>query len=373
MTTLLKMGLCNIASGVALLAAVSLYGCHANEVPENWKADCVGRMQLSFPGEVEVAAHTAAMLEKEYKIGSIQPRFEFADGQYSGGWSRLHYLGSVYPSHPLTDDEKERLVNAARQAESRTRDWARKNKKDRDGQTVVYEELDTKPFVGVAGRLNAAYDASLFVGDSLFWISLSGADKTWADQRKVVNDLLAGLASRPVGRIPSKPGICMPYVFVEDHGRPPRYVAMTYRLREHPDVTIMFEDRNAVEVDPKANPAVYDPESISDDFWSRYDDIYRKSLRGVWNIPYKRAKLDNSKGVESFVKIVRKDDTVDYGYLVVTKGDPAAKEDTPDLMLYVVQDSKNAKAKGIAPMEKEAFLSMAQTIAASVKRRPTSP
>ena len=70
---------------------------------------------------------------------------------------------------------------------------------------------------------------------------------------------------------------------------------------------------------------------------------------------------------------MRKDDTVDYGYLVVTKGDPAAKEDTPDLMLYVVQDSKNAKAKGIAPMEKEAFLSMAQTIAASVKRRPTSP
>jgi hypothetical protein len=77
--------------------------------------------------------------------------------------------------------------------------------------------------------------------------------------------------------------------------------------------------------------------------------------------------------VESFVKIVREDGSEDYGYLVVARGDPFAKEDTPDLMLYVVQNSRNAKAKGAVPMSKDAFLELAQTVAASVRRRSLSP
>jgi len=96
-------------------------------------------------------------------------------------------------------------------------------------------------------------------------------------------------------------------------------------------------------------------------------------LRSAWHDSYRNITLSGSKGVESFVSIVREDDTVDYGYLVAARGDPDAKEDTPDLMLYVIQDSKNARAKGIEPIGKDAFLEMAQTIAASVKRRSIVP
>lgn len=76
--------------------------------------------------------------------------------------------------------------------------------------------------------------------------------------------------------------------------------------------------------------------------------------------------------MQTFVQFERKDGTQDYGYLAVAPGDPEAKEDAPDLMLYVIRDAKNAKAKGIEPVSKEALLEMAQTIAASVKRRPVS-
>lgn len=366
-----------VASGImrcaALFMMTSLCGCLANDVPPDWKADCVGRMQLGFPGDVEVAANTATMLEREYKIGSIQPSFDFVDGQHAG-WSEIAYLGNVYASHPLTAAERERLAMSAKQSVYRTREAVRKKKRGKTGNVLVFEELDTKPFAGVASRVNAAYDASLFVGDTLFWISLFGDDRTtWAEQRNIANGLLAGLASRPIGSLPIRPGVCLPYLFVHDNEQPRRYIAMTYRLRKHPDVTILLKDQNAVETDPKANPAVYDPEGISDAFWSRYDSTYRKSLKSVWSDPYRRTKLADSKGVESFVKIVREDGSVDHGYLVVARGDPHAKQDTPDLMLYVIQHSKNAKAKGIEPIAKEAFIEMAQTIAASVKRRPISP
>lgn len=64
--------------------------------------------------------------------------------------------------------------------------------------------------------------------------------------------------------------------------------------------------------------------------------------------------------------------STDYGYLSVVRGDPDAKVDTPDLMFYVIRTAQNASAKGIEPVGKEEFLELAQTIAASVKRRPTS-
>jgi hypothetical protein len=348
-----------------LFVMTSLLGCHARDVPIGWQTDCVGRMQLSFPGYVEVAA----VSPKSWKERRSEPQFTFADGQVAG-WAGLAYLGGVVISQPLTSEEKQffiREIELGRQAVKKFSE-----EQPRRAKTRPFSDLPVSPQNGYAWDVADGKVAQLFIADHYFaWDSYSNISE--AEQRRHFQKIVEGLAPRTSTTLPTKSGVCLPYAFINDNGENRRYVAMTYRLREHPDVTIMLKDQNAVEIDPKANPAVYDPEGISDDFWSRYDDIYRKSLRGVWNIPYKRAKLANSKGLESFVKIVRKDDTVDYGYLVVTKGDPTAKEDTPDLMLYVIQDSKNAKAKGIAPMEKEAFLSMAQTIAASVKRRPTSP
>jgi len=354
---------------VVLAFALSASGCsNAREIPADWKAECVGRMQLSFPGEVEVAANSAKMLEAEYKKRSAQPRFEFPDGEYAG-WSLLQVPEWIFVSPPLTTNERDRLEIAAKQDKERVKEWVRTESGKGASQKEFFESLDLNSRRGSASRVGSAYDVSLFVGDVMIrtW---SGKDKDWGEHRKDFGKFLSGTSSRKLSEIPIHSGVCLPYAFLRDEENTRRYIATTYRLRQHPDVTVLLKDVTAVVADPKANPAVYDPESGSDSFWGRYDNTYRKSLSSEWYRPYKRITLSNSKGVESFVKIVREDGAVDYGYLVVARGDPHAKEDTPDLMLYVIQNSKNAKAKGIEPVSKEAFLQLAQTIAASVKRRP---
>jgi Tle cognate immunity protein 4 C-terminal domain len=358
---------------VAMILIIS--GCKANSIAADPMAqlrECVGRAELNIPGDVDVAVNSVSTLEREFKAGSIQPKFEFEDGE-EAGWSALSYMGRLYMSPPLSSADSVRLEAAAKQATSSAQDWVAKKKRDDDGNQLTFESLSVRSHRGVASRVNAGYEASLFVDSAMLWLSSSGLGTTWEAQKKRFNTLVDGISSRKPGEVPtSAAGICLPYAFIRDDGAPRRHIATTYRLKAHPDITIMLRDVTAAREDPKANPHIYDPEAKSDDFWTRYDSAYRKSLRSVWSTPYKNIKLADSVGVESFVKIVREDGFEDYGYLVVARGDPDAKLDTPDLMLYVIQNSKSAKAKGVTPLGKEAVLRIAQAIAASVKRRPAN-
>ncbi len=65
--------------------------------------------------------------------------------------------------------------------------------------------------------------------------------------------------------------------------------------------------------------------------------------------------------------------TEDFGYLVVTQGNPDAKVDTPDLMLYVIRDAQQAIKRGIKPVPKKEFFKLARQIADSVKHRGAIP
>lgn len=347
---------------LALVLSVSS-GCSARDVPAAWKPECVGRMQLSFPGNVDVAATTRSDLRKNWN----PPSSSFIDGEYAG-WSGLGYLGGIEIVHGLDPSEIDAFwVERTAIREKFRVLFTKAGVKSSDR----YQELSTLPHSGLAFQAQDQRYLALQLGRYAF--TWNGYSKISPQQAQADYDaVVAGLRARDLFSVPSEVGVCLPYAFIRDEGTARRYVAMTYRLRENPDVTVLLKDVKAAEADPKANPAVYDPESMSDSFWGRYDSTYRRSLRSEWYQPYKRITLGNSKGVESFVKIVREDGAVDYGYLVVARGDPNAKEDTPDLMLYVIQNSKNAKAKGIEPVSKEAFLEMAQTIAASVKRRPVT-
>lgn len=319
-------------------------------------------MTVAFPGEVDVATATPADMQKY----SDPPKSSFADNQ-PAPWSNLVYLGGVRVVHGLDSAKMSDLMERWNKGRGKFRDAASSRK-----TATTFKDLSVDPHDGFAFQAQGQRFLTIKLGAYIFtWDGYSGMSEKRAEDEFAA--VVGGLQPRSLYALPATQGVCLPYSFIRDDGKNRRYIAMTYRLREHPDVTIMLEDKSAVEIDPKANPAVYDPEGISDSFWSRYDNTYRKSLRSVWSTPYKRIKLADSQGLESFVKIVRDNDAVDYGYLVVARGDPKAKEDTPNLMLYVIQDSKNAKAKGIEPMGKEAFLSMAQAIASTVKRRPTLP
>ncbi|MDB5802373.1 MAG: hypothetical protein JWL63_3312 [Rhodocyclales bacterium] len=273
--------------------------------------------------------------------------------------------------HGLLPAEIDALVASRKEARDKFRaDAAQASRRPRKGLDVYQDFSVEPPQNGFGFQADGRRFLTLRLGTHLFiWSSYSGIDSQQAQQS--FNSIVSGLRTRDAFVIPNDPGVCLPYAFIRDDGNTPRVIAATYRLREHPDVTIWLQDRDSEHPWSGFDPEKLTPVAKADSFWTYYDSSDRKSLRSVWNDPYRRITLANSKGVESFVRIIRKDDTEDFGYLVVARGDPDAKEDTPDLMLYVIRDTKNAKAKGIEPISKDAFLEMAQTIAASVKRRPT--
>jgi hypothetical protein len=314
---------------------------------------------------VDVAATTRSDLRKNWN----PPSSSFVDVEYAG-WSELGYLGGVQIVHGLDPSELDAFLTerAAVREKFRARSSAQGGLKGSGG----YQELTVSPHSGIGFQAQDQRYLALKLGrHALTWSGYSGLSPQHAEANYAA--IISGLRARDLFSIPSEAGVCFPYAFIRDDGKTRRHIATTYRLGEHPDVTVMLKDTTALEVDPKANPDIYDAKAQSDSFWGRYDSAYRKSLQSVWSDPYKRIALGASKGVESFVKIVREDGSEDYGYLVVARGDPLAAEDTPDLMLYVIQNSKNAKAKGAAPMSKDAFLELAQTLAASVRRRPLGP
>ena len=355
---------------ICVWGALALGACSAQEptVPPDWKADCVGRMQLSLPGPVDVAANSFRMLAAEYKIGTQQPRFEFADGQQAG-YSSQYYMGRVFVSHLLQPTERQALLRAGSDEVQRAEAYAAK-KKTNEGKPLVFERLNVSPKEGYAGRVNGSMDITIALDNTI--VRAVSNDRV-GDTPKVRNDFAmksSGLTLRSFGEVPGAAGVCFPYVFIKDDDQQGRSIGVTYRLQDHPDVTIWLEDSSANAPTPDQNPDKFTADYRANFFWSqRYQD--RATLKLLSRKTTDKL-MDGRKGVATVVEISRLDGvTTDYGYLAVVRGDPDAKQDTPDLMLYVIRDAKNAIAKGKQPIDKEEFIKMAQTIAASVKRRPT--
>jgi hypothetical protein len=117
-------------------------------------------------------------------------------------------------------------------------------------------------------------------------------------------------------------------------------------------------------MDPKKFTADHDNEF----FWGgRYQDFSKGHL--LWFEPHS-VKLNGVKGVSTFMELTRQDGKIDYGYFAASRGNRKTA-DSSDLKMYVIRDSKNAISKGIKPMDKDEFIKLAETIAASVKQRPT--
>lgn len=348
---------------LAALAVFGFSGCTtAHEIPAGWKTECVGRMQLSLPGEVDVAADTLASWHKY-----SSPRVgRFADEQVAG-WSSYSVLGQIQVSHAWTEAELDSFMQ----------DSQRSREKFRPGGSVQkttgakpYRELNVEPQKGIAWDFDSTRYAIFRIGSHAFsWTSGTSPGATVSGLDDRYSTIVNGLRSRSTFTNPLEPGLCMPYTFIRDDGNTSRQIGSTYRLREHPDVTVYLRDAVAAS---NQNKEVLTAKYRTNDFWAQYGSG-TTDFKSVWSANSKEVELGGQTGMQTFVQFVRKDGTRDFGYLAVAPGDPQAKEDTPDLMLYVVRDAKNAKAKGIEPISQEALIKMAQSIAGSVKRRPVHP
>jgi Tle cognate immunity protein 4 C-terminal domain len=360
--------LSSIASGLLALGAVFSAGCVAREAPEQWNADCAGRMEIQIPGSGDIAAYSAKNLLSQLEPAQPGiPQAEFEDGEVAGqsAWSR--YDGSIFVSHALATGQ----LDALRAAALRVRGEAQKRAKDRpSAQGVARGGHPTQPASltkenGVTWG-SRAYGAFIEFGShALLWRSAGDLQSSAA----AFMAMDVGLTERAPFSVPRSAGVCLPYAFIADSGATDRDVRMTYRLGDFPDVQVLLKDATAASTEPGIRTKNAEPKAVTVSFWSQ-QLTQAKEVRPLWEPSTRAVTLAGFGGLASFVQLTREDGSIDYGYLAVVRGDPRAKEDTPDLMLFIIRDSKAAKAKGKMPLGKDEFIKMAETIAGSVKRRP---
>ncbi|EGT4369968.1 hypothetical protein AUM47_00290 [Cronobacter malonaticus] len=197
--------------------------------------------------------------------------------------------------------------------------------------------------------------------------------------KPAILSLLNHFQARNLFEIPSEKGFCLPYGFIAgDSGHEPRNMAVTYRLKAHPDVTIFFQDLG---MKPKAGKEddLNDKDYVSW-LWNwqyQWSAVSKELIRPKW----RTIKMDGRTGLGTFVKAIYKDvpvydseghvinhiNYINYGYVAYVRGDHKARNVQPDLLLYVMQDSRQAKNN--PPMNAQEIEQMAEHIISTVRRR----
>jgi Tle cognate immunity protein 4 C-terminal domain len=352
------------------LLACCFASCSAKEQAIDWRTDCVGRMQVSLAGEAEVAAQTAQSWTLPGSGG--YERMRFADGQLAG-WS------DSFPfkiSHPLTENEMRSVTKHSEWTPSVFAEQA-KAISGFDKKSFRTSPTNSPPgtswgyrySISGVGKQHEHFLVQIG-GSAVQWTTVSIEDASAAEAK--AQDLIQRLSPRPTSSTPTESGVCYPYMFVKDGGQLRRQVATTYRLKEHPDITVLLQDKTADPLLKNERSQHRSAVVASDSFWTNRYPAEREVVESLWSDPYQRTKLAGYNGVESYVEIKRADGTIDYGYYVSVRGSAEAKEDEPDMTLYVIRESSVAKAKGVLPYgDEKTFLALAKSIATSVKRRPT--
>lgn len=357
------------------------------DTPEDWKTECVGYFQVSIPGEVDIGIARGgpdpSKLSQALNVGDYDL---FADSIYLEG---LILTSSTLPeaSFLRIKDERSKLAKISREGEA--------------GYTPIKES----DYVVKKNSLSYSYASKhgvtgvtfIYQAGRIYFYHQSEDELPAAEaEAKIKSDqahFLQNFSSRALFEIPKEKGFCMPYGFVKDDHPRKRSMGTIMRLKDHPDVRILFRDQSASVMESYSKEKNASVEKELRAFWERPDwgGVNYQAL-GFRKFP--SVKMGGYKGRSNFVEITRPsytpvsecalDDedfskaekkaasctppTLDYGYIAYVKGDPDAKKDTPNLLLYVMQDSKNAP-DGKPTIGKDELRKMADTIAASIKRR----
>ncbi len=329
------------------------------------RAECVGRLELDLPGEVSVAAYSFKRLEARILGGGGQPRYEFDDGE-SAGWSHVNYRSQMFISAPLSEEELEQIEKQFVASKSAYEKFVRKLNTTQ-ARAMRIDTVETGLAHVNAWRVNAAIKVLLRLDRNMLLTTLKEGDKGLDESRKSLMDLAKSASYRPLYAIPTGLGVCLPHAFIEDDGKLFRNIGMTYRLIAHPDITILVEDSSAGVYETSYREENARPAYVIDSDWAQRVG----ATIPMWPLTHKRpVTLVGRRGMASFVRFTREDNSTDYGYMAVVRGDPDAADDRPDVKLHVLRDQRKALAKGIKPLDEKTFLNIAESIAASLRHRP---
>jgi hypothetical protein len=351
---------------ILLLAClITVSSCQADTPkppPADWKTECVGRYQVSLPGEVEVAL----ILKQAMTDRRINNAFRFRDG------SDAPYSASDDVSE-MEDKAAFRIFEEEFDAErlSVKNNLIKDSKPERSGY-INKVKLSVNNAFGWTGE---DFVDLYFYGDKHFFHFREMEPKRAA----FIRDIQQNFHPRALYELPTQTGVCFPYGFIADEGKTPYNTAVTMRLLAHPDVEIMVSFQIADHNGQGNNPKLmhnYLHQRL-EEFWGRrnYTGMYKKI-----NISStKSIMLDGREGAGIFANYQNytKTDTLPvnaYGHRVYNsrddfglyasaegeEGNPAK----PTITVYVIRTADRAKGEPVTEAELKA---MAETIIASIK------
>ena len=361
---------------------INAAGCFADNkaTPAGWRTDCVGRMELTLPGDAATQSDSSQALRAR---GLRQSEYDYSHGAFSfdddeRGWTELTEGVVSAVSPPLTPKQIDVLKKA--DAKQRQTNFAEYTKlAAARGETYESVMVDTGTPRATAHRSKTGVGLFIELGDRVVMAGYRLNAGDFVHDKTVVPQLITNIRAREVFDVPAEPGLCYPHVFVKDDSNRRRQIAVDYRSKARPDFHVVLWDATAYNPDKEGiNPEDEtsrrntwrnkEPDRQIGFFWGQRR--FEGDTLPEWSTVTKRVEMDGRTGLQSFIRLQRPNGTVDYEYYAVVRGDPKAKEDTPDLALYVYTSNDYGKKKGLAPIAKEEFIKMAQSVAASVKRRP---
>ncbi|MBW9102780.1 T6SS immunity protein Tli4 family protein [Paraburkholderia phenoliruptrix] len=312
-------------------------------------SECVGRYTLTLPGPADVATTTPQILEGK----SIRDPIQFPDGQ-PAIYSSFGFNGSFIIVHDPSAEWVQAYLKKKR------------NFVDLNSEKIIADqdfflgEVDASNSFALSGEgvseFNIYKDGN-FIGFKA--VSYDGG-RTLAKQR--ARDTFMNLHVRQPYQVPVGEGACLPGVFVSQNKViNVSDIGVTFRLKDHPDVTIFLADRSAGDLSKMTS------RQRNEFVWT--SDAIGRIIHLHGPLRYRPTMMAGRWGTASFATVTGYDGATDYAYLVTVQGDPKAAVDTPDLELLVQRTAKYA-AKGVPPVSGDELERIAKAVAASVKRRP---
>jgi len=333
-----------------LIPILSLGVQHNLDELAKWKTECVGRYQVSVPGNVDIAIA---------RFG-ISAHAGFSDGQ-PAPFSQLSYLGeiSIFSFASGADIIKFKNNNILSQKKMKKELLdSSDEKKKKWGREMKGLKYDTPTLFGWDGE--DRYPALNFIlSNKIISYSINNYNDATKDlNKKNFNNFLNNFNPRTLHEIPTQPGVCIPYGFIADDGTAPRDIGVTMRLIDHPDVEIFFRDTSGY----LTGGTLHSPKDEIEYFWTIMYQKYTKLTEAdFWG--YRSIKMGGQAGKGMFATIHRYDDSIDYGYIAIVDDIP----NTPSQMLYVIRTAARAKGE---PISKDELKDIAEKIMSSVKPHP---
>lgn len=330
--------------------------------------ECVGYTEFTLPSAAQVADVPVESLLAQIRMATPQPLTAYPDGT-PAGYSTFNPAGELLVTRIGAGDWN-RLYSEVEKNVAKERAWSATHRTESDGSRRNVEIFGPKDRSLIGWRVNASFHVLFKQGDlALKWT-------TWDDEGDVDRQIAFGESlleaikltrPRADNTSPHQPGTCLPHVLVPLSGVLSRHVAVSFRLIDHPDVTVWISDSAPGPTARLAPSEVPSTKADNNRFWTQnFQD--RKKVR-LLGFGLRKVSLAGMDGEASFVELTRDDDSVDFGYFASAHGDPAYAQST-DLQMFVIRDSRVARKMGVTPVSKDDLLAMAERIAASVHRRP---